>query len=132
MTRKLNGSTGTYSHVIKGFHVNPPKAPKSTNPNQHLAVRTGIKKVKVNIKELPWSVNKLYPKATSPKYTYSKGMKVVHVDYGSGVITDVYSDNTVRVKFDNRDRGAKMLKATKDTLIPLSVAIYKAKLRNKD
>ena len=129
MTRKLSGSTGTYSHVIKGFHVNPPKATKSANPNQHLAVKTGIQKVDVNIKELPWSVNKLNPKTASPKYTYSKGMKVVHVDYGSGIITDVYADNIVRVKFDNRDRGAKKIKATKETLIPLSVAMHKSRLR---
>jgi len=128
MTRKLNGSMGTFGHVIKGFHVNFPKS-KSKSISINHTPKSRTSPIKTN--HLPWSANNLYPKTESGKYTYTPGMKVTHLSYGDGIITDVY-DGVVRVKFDNRDRGAKNFKSSTNELMPKSVAIHKANLRKQN
>lgn len=128
MTRKLNGSMGTFGHVIKGFHANFPKS-KGKSISISPTSKSGTYSIKTD--HLQWSVNNLYPKTESRKYTYTPGMKVTHLTFGDGIITDVY-DGVVRVKFDNRDRGAKKFKSSTNELMPKSVAIHKANLRKQN
>lgn len=65
---------------------------------------------------------------------YVKGMKVVHVSYGNGIVVDVHQD-TINIKFEDINRGTKSFhKKTviqKKLLLTQKEAKRLAKLRQK-
>ena len=125
MVRKLTGSTGTFSHIVPNLYVYTNTSNKKRvvhNPSSHKH------KLPTEIDDTNWYASKMSKKVKPTDYKFVINMRVVHVDYGIGTVTAVYS-SYIRVKFDDRNRGSKEFERFTKALIPLAIALKKANLR---
>lgn len=139
MGRSINGKMGTYGHTIKGYYYEWESDDSKKKRREHEKVKRAREKMLYENNR--YGISGGEKARPFKKYSkddvsdgYRKGMAVVHVKYGSGVIIDMYSSK-IKVKFDNRERGHKDFDrkhAWKENLVvPVSLAVKRAELRKK-
>ena len=109
----ISGNVGSYMHVEKKTKLTPDEREDLLRDKKKYKYEQQREKMLKENRDNSFGRPKDYngegkkePENNHNTNKYIRGMKVVHVSYGNGIIIDVHRE-TVNVKFDDINRGTK-------------------------